>query len=210
VVDAKNWTGEVQIHNGVLRQNRYSREREVSGVFEQCAAIAALLEPQHRRYVQAWLCMVGQPTLHGVTANGARIQGIDTLRSAVSALPAVLDTVTVETIHNYLKGLLSGHASPSLLTTRSLTAGVPDLTHSSGPGASLENWRNARHANTVKLPTTGKPKGRKSKGCLGALFQLSAIVVVLCIFLTAWPHLSQQTSQSPRPTPSVVRTVPPL
>lgn len=207
VIDAKNWSGEVQLRNGILRQNRYSREREVSGVLEQCSAVAALLEPQHRRYVQAWLCMVGQTTMHGITASGARIQGLDTLRNAIGTLPAVLDSVTVEIIHDHLRELLSGSTSPPLLTTRHLDIGTPDLAL---PAASLATWRGARLASdsVVQPSTRRKPRRRKSKSCLGALLYLASIIFILGVLVNLMSHLSQQAPQAPRPTPSVVKTVP--
>lgn len=210
VIDAKNWSGEVQLRNGTLRQNRYSREREVSGVLEQCSAVAALLEPQHRRHVQAWLCMVGQATMHGITASGARIQGLDTLRNAIGALPAVLDLVTVEIIHTYLRELLSGGTSPTLLTTRQLDIGTPDLARDALPAASLATWRSARHASdsVVQVPTGRKPKRRKTKSCLGALLYIASIIFILGVLVNVMSHLSQPAPQAPRPTPSVVKTVP--
>lgn len=39
VIDSKNWSGKVEVKNGVLRQNGFSREKEVAGVAE--SAIAA-------------------------------------------------------------------------------------------------------------------------------------------------------------------------
>jgi nucleoside-diphosphate-sugar epimerase len=42
VIDAKNWTGKVDLRDGVLRQNGYRRDREVAGVLQQSAALSAL------------------------------------------------------------------------------------------------------------------------------------------------------------------------
>jgi hypothetical protein len=91
VIDAKNWSGDVQVRNGVLRQNGYSRDREVTSVADQGAAVAALLDPQHRRLVQAWLCLVDQPDVDSVSGSGVRIQGLSTLGRSVEAMPGVLD-----------------------------------------------------------------------------------------------------------------------
>ncbi len=133
VVDAKNWRGEVRLRDGLLRQNGYSREQEASGVLQQCAAVAALLEPQHRRLVQGWVCLVGQPELRGTTKSGIRVEGLDTLLPAVAGLPAVLDPALVPTIHGRLQQLLGGGTSPGLLTTAQFEP-------ADAPAASLRQW----------------------------------------------------------------------
>jgi hypothetical protein len=214
VIDAKNWSGEVHIRNGVLRQNGYSREREVTGVLQQGAAVAALLEPQHRRFVQSWLCMVAQPQLHGSTASGARLHGIDTLGDAIGAVPAVLDAHTVGAIHQYLTNLLAGTSSPSLLTTGRLPTGPSDLTHASGPAASLAQWRGARHPaddpHTTRRPATVRPHRarRKKPGCLGVFFRLALIVIALGVLSNLLSKPSTQPQRVPPPSPAIVSTLP--
>lgn len=213
VIDAKNWSGDIQIRNGVLRQNGYSREREVAGVLEQGAAVAALLEPQHRRYVQSFLCMVGQPSLQGATDGGVKIQGIDTVREAIGAVPAVLDPATVRAIHQYLTGLLAGEASPQLLTTGYVPAGPADLTHASGPATSLERWRTAR--DPADDPRTRRPHGSRQRparrtrpGCFGVLLRLALIIFTLTVLSSVLTQLSPRSQQAPVPAPAVVSTPP--
>lgn len=210
VVDAKNWTGDVHIRGDTLRQNGSSREKEVVGVLQQCAAVAALLEPQHRRYVQAWLCMVGQPSLQGVSL-GARIQGLDTVTQAVLGLPAVLDPETVQVIHNYLYGLLSGSNSPQLLTTQHFLAA--ETSSHSQPAASPEKWRAAPRSNTASRGRSvdGRRRNKrraKSKGCLAALLYAGCIIFLLGILVNIMPHSRQQAPAVPSPSPSVVKTFP--
>jgi hypothetical protein len=183
VVDAKNWTGNVHLRNGILKQNGYSREREVSGVVEQGAAVAALLEPQHRRHAQGWLCMVGQLAMQGTTTSGARVEGLDTLPDAVRSLPSVLDSGTVEVIYDYLKQLLGGSTSPSLLTTKHLPSGAPDFAHTAGPAASLAHWRSAQEV-PMHAPMRPRRRNRKSStSCLGMLLPLVVTVFLLGVFL---------------------------
>ncbi|WP_306638310.1 nuclease-related domain-containing protein [Pseudarthrobacter siccitolerans] len=214
VIDAKNWSGDLQLRNGILRQNGYSREREVTGVLEQGAAVAALLEPQHRRYVQAWLCMVGQPNLQGTTASGARVQGIETLPQAVAATAAVLDPGTVGAVHRYLTNQLAGGSSPSVLTTGHVPTGPPDFAHSSGPAATLQRWRTARDPaddpRTLRPSGTSRPKpeGTKKPGCFGILFRLALIIFVLGVILNALSQLSPQPQRVPVPSPEIVSTLP--
>lgn len=154
VVDAKNWTGDVQIRNGVLRQNGYSRAREVTGALQQSAAVAELLEPQDRRFVQAWLCMVGQPWLQGFSEDGVRIQGLARLSEAVAELPVVLDPDFVRRIHAYLQGLLGGTASPPPLITAHITGQV---NHVGAAAESLQKWRTASPLGAVPVPVPPTP-----------------------------------------------------
>ena len=223
VVDAKNWTGNVHLHNGLLKQNGYSREREVSGVVEQCAAVAALLEPQHRRLAQGWLCMVQQPTMRGIAASGARIEGLDNLRDAIGSLPAVLAPETVEAIHDYLKQMLAKDTSPALLTTKHLPAATSGSADAAGPAAALEHWRRAQQIPIAppvhppaRRPSRSNPNRRnrsrrnreRPTGCLGVLLPLVLTVFFLGVFLNVLSQLQQPATQVPRPTPSVVKTVP--
>lgn len=214
VIDAKNWTGNVHLHNGRLKQNGYSREREISGVGEQCAAVAALLEPQHRRLAQGWLCMVQQPAMRGITASGARIEGLNHLRDAIGSLPAVLDPETVEVIHDYLKQQLAGDTSPALLTTKHLPDAASGFADAAGPAAALEHWRRAQQipiAPPARRPSRRNPSRRnrgRPTGCLGVLLPLVLTVFFLGVFLNVLSHLQQPATQIPRPAPSVVKAVP--
>lgn len=213
VIDAKNWSGNVLLRQGVLRQNGYSREREAASVLEQSAAVAALLEPQDRRYVQAWLCMVGQPTLRGVTTSGVRFEGIDTVRDAIIAAPPVLEANAATAIHHYLTQLLTGSSSPPQLTTRHSQNWTVDFAQGAGPAASLAQWRSTRDPaddpRTVRPLRPAKPraKRRKRPSCLGVLFRLALIIFALGVILNALSHLAPHPSKTPAPRPAVTTTV---
>jgi hypothetical protein len=60
VIDAKNWTGEVTVRDGLLRQNGYRRDDEARGVVEARDAVAVLLAPTHRMRARPVLCLAGQ------------------------------------------------------------------------------------------------------------------------------------------------------
>ena len=136
VVDAKNWSGNVQVSDGRLRQNGYRRDREVLGASQQSAAVAALLEPQHRRFAQGWICLVAQPAVDETTDSGVRILGLDALCPAAAHLPPVLDATEVQVIHAHLNEQLTGPASPPLLTTA-------EFAGADAPAAALQQWRTA-------------------------------------------------------------------
>lgn len=202
IVDAKHWSGEVRLWEGNLRQNGYSREPEIAGVLQQSAALAALLEPDHRRLVQGWICLVGQPELRGTTSSGIRIEGLNTLSRAVAALPAALDPALVPTIHGHLQQLLGGTTSPRLLTTAHFT---PQFEPHDAPAASLQHWR-SRPAPAAK---SRRPRGRKKRpSCVGALLQFVLIMVGVAILINVLSSYRPAVPPAPRPTPSVSQTVP--
>ena len=62
VIDSKNWSGDVLVNNGVLRQNGYNREKSVAGVGDAALALADLLGP-HAMHVHPVLCFVQQQAL---------------------------------------------------------------------------------------------------------------------------------------------------
>ena len=157
VVDAKNWSGNVQAGGGRLRQNGYRRDREVLSASEQGAAVAALLEPQHRRFVQGWICLVAQPAVDETAGSAVRILGLDRLCPAVAGLPPVLDGAEVQTIHAYLNEQLSGPSSPPLLTTA-------QFTNADAPAASLQQWRNRALAGTSQDAPLRQPQPGPSMG----------------------------------------------
>lgn len=211
VVDAKNWSGEVRLWAGNLRQNGYSREPEIASVLQQSAAVAALLEPSHRRLVQGWICLVGQPELRGTTNSGIRIEGLNTLVPAVAALPAVLDPALVPTIHGYLQQLLGGTTSPRLLTTaqfipQQFTPGQP--VPADAPAASLRHWR-SRPAAAATMPRKGKPRGRsKRPSCFGAILQFVFVIIVAVMLINFASHYRPTVPSGPRPAPTISHAVP--
>lgn len=217
VIDAKNWSGDVAVRNGVLRQGGYSRERSAAGALEQCAAVAALLEPQHRALVQGWLCMVAQPEMPRAAIMGVTLVGLAGLRDAMRALRPVLDPATVDVVGAYLANLLTGASSPPLLTTQRFqaTSGVSDL--QSGPAAALfQRQRRATRdpaddPQTRRRPVTRRRTGRKrGTGCFGVLLRLALIIFALGVVLTFLPQNTGPTHEAPMqdPTPTQLRPSP--
>jgi hypothetical protein len=211
IVDAKNWSGEVRLWEGNLRQNGYSREQEVSGVLHQAAALAAFLEPDHRRLVQGWICLVGQPQLRGTTSSGMIIEGLNTLGQAVTELPAVLNPALVPTIHAYLQELLGGTTSPRLLTTAEFSSRPFEQRQfdpADSAATSLAQWR-ARPARAPKAHTSRKARGRsKRPSCLGAGLQFVILIVGAAILINLAFSYRPALPSVPRPAPTVVQTVP--
>jgi len=214
VVDAKNWNGEVSLSGGTLRQNGYARHHSVAGVGQQAAAVAALLEPGHRRLVQGWICLVGQPELSGTASGGTRIEGLNTIARAVAELPTVLDAALIPTIHAYLQSLLGGATSPQLLSTAQFTAS--STTASRPPSAATappETWgsRRGQSARSKAPRRSQRRRGPQQTSCLGALFRLAVLMILLSFifsFLSGLRTAAPAGPPAPHPTPTVVQPVP--
>ena len=124
VVDSKNWTGEVRVASGVLWQGRYARTQAVEGALAQCAAVASVLPPPHRRLVRPLICMSAQPDLFGVTASDVAVAGSQRVVEAIAALPAVLDQQTVVGLYEQLGQLLTHEQEPGITALRSVRPGT--------------------------------------------------------------------------------------
>ncbi len=202
VIDAKNWTGDVDLRSGGLRQNGHPRISAASSALEQAAALAARLEPRHRKFVQAWLCMVGQPLLRGRTPGGVRVEGIDTFAPAVAGLPDVLDPESVSVIHAYLKERLGGNGSPMLLTTATLE-------RTSAAAQSLAHRRAAvRSGRGQRGPGRGSTRRNRRPSLLWILIQLILLLMTIVILLEVTAKVSAPSQPLPEPAPAVASAVP--
>lgn len=122
VVDAKNWTGEVRVSAGVLWQGRFARTQSVEGALAQCAAVASVMTPPHRRLVRPLICLAGQPDLFAITSADVAVAGVERVVEAVLALPAVLDTATVLGLYANLSQQLTQEPEAESPALRSLTS----------------------------------------------------------------------------------------
>lgn len=165
VVDAKNWTGEVSVSAGVLWQGRFARTQSVEGALAQCAAVASVLAPPHRRFVRPLICLAEQADLFGITNSDVAVAGVDRVVAAVLALPDVLDQQAAVGLHAYLGQHLTEEAatkSPSvpLLTVKPRTAGS-----TSGQAAGRRGPVGRAGTNrTAGRPAPGQPAYRAGRG----------------------------------------------
>lgn len=95
VIDAKNWSGDVAVVGGVLRQNGFPQTAKVTGAAEAAAAVTALLAPEHRTAVRAAICLAGQDCAPVVAEGGATVVGRWQLPDHLLALPARLSPYEV-------------------------------------------------------------------------------------------------------------------
>ncbi|MEO8281812.1 MAG: nuclease-related domain-containing protein [Pseudarthrobacter sp.] len=122
VVEAKNWTGEVRVSAGVLWQGRFARTQSVEGALAQCAAVASVMTPPHRRLVRPLICLAGQPDLFAITNADVAVAGAERVVEAVLALPQVLDQQTVAGLYAHLSHQLTQEPAAESPALRSLTS----------------------------------------------------------------------------------------
>ncbi|WP_248763212.1 nuclease-related domain-containing protein [Pseudarthrobacter sp. SSS035] len=212
VVDAKNWTGEVSVAAGVLWQGRFARTQSVDGALAQCAAVASVLAPPHRRFVRPLICLTGQPDLFGITNSDVAVAGVDRVVAAVLALPPVLDQQTVVGLYAHLGEQLtqeSAAESPAVnslsvkpLTVKSPTvepagggppvAGPPRSGQTGGRSGSRQPAYGTRRGARTGAGSGGSGRARKSKAQHDAasgmtrLMFLAAFVVFAVYVLPYW------------------------
>ncbi|MFF2315097.1 NERD domain-containing protein [Arthrobacter sp. NPDC058097] len=107
VVNAKNWSGDVDVVDGALRQNGHDRFPAVETALAQAAAVAAVLPAPWRRLVRSLICLTAQPEMQGTTGSGVEVRGIDCVAAAVTDLPDVLDAPSVLLLYAQLGQLLT-------------------------------------------------------------------------------------------------------
>lgn len=127
VIDAKNWSGTVTVHDGVLRQNGYRRDQVPVAVCAAAGAVTALLAPAHRSAVRAVVCLVQQPIGPQTLPPGAVLVGLTGLATWLRSLPPVLRPEEVAALHASLRRDLDGPHSPELATTATLAQRAPTV-----------------------------------------------------------------------------------
>ncbi|UER54513.1 NERD domain-containing protein [Kineosporiaceae bacterium SCSIO 59966] len=127
VIDAKNWSGTVSVHDGVLRQNGYRRDQVPVAVCAAAGAVTALLTPQHRSAVRAVVCLIQQPLNPQTLPPGAVLVGLTGLAPWLRSLPPVLRPEEVSALHASLRRHLAGPHSPELATTAALAQRAPTV-----------------------------------------------------------------------------------
>lgn len=120
VIDAKNWTGEVVVRGGVLRQNGYSRERETTSAATATTAVGARLAAVHRRAVRPVLCLVAQD-VEPVVLGQTTVVGRSALVAHLVSLPVRLSAYEVADVARFLATDLGGPRSPDVLTSADVT-----------------------------------------------------------------------------------------
>ncbi|VXB86590.1 Nuclease-related domain-containing protein [Arthrobacter sp. 9AX] len=202
VVDAKNWTGEVKVSSGVLWQGRYARTQAVEGALAQCAAVASVLAPPHRRMVRPLICMSAQPDLFGVTNSDVAVVGAQRVVGAIEALPPVLDQQAVVGLYAQLGQQLTHEQEPGITAFRNVRPGTvvkPPDPRPAPLGAGRDTdpetprpvpARSVSPRPTTRRTTTPRPASYRQRGNTGAgRLALLAAFVVFAVYVL--PYLAR-------------------
>lgn len=189
VIDSKNWSGRIEVREGVLRQNGYRRTEACDGA--AAAAVAALVAPEHRTAVRALMCLVGQPTPSQQPGQFG-VYGLEDLSAQLRGQPQRLTSQDVSLIMARLQSLLSGERRPSQMTTAALTHSGPGPAEIRG---STPNRRGrARGAQTTPAQRPRQDfrrggraapgKGRSNPAVMG--LKLTAVAFLALVLLPAF------------------------
>lgn len=112
VADAKAWTGEVVVRDGLLRASGRRQDKALDGVLAQVAAVKAAVGESVT--VVPALVLTERPTSGLERLNGVGIIGIAELAAVDRELPAECSTVEVERIFRVLsEAFAPGGAAPA-------------------------------------------------------------------------------------------------
>ena len=125
VVDAKNWSGRVEVRAGVLRQSGYRRSREVDATVEAARAVAGLLSVGVPR-VEGVICLCGEAQIPPMAlGDGRSVVAVAEIARWIRSQPALLTPTTVASVQSELIRLLESASRTAAATART-TSRVPD------------------------------------------------------------------------------------
>lgn len=186
VIDAKNWNGAVTVAGGTLRQNGYSREREIEGAAQAAAAVTALLAPQHRASVRAVICLAGQEQDPMTVTSGVTVIGRHQLAAWLATSPVRLTPYDVADLGRHLHRALAGPQSPGLPAR-------PDARRADA-GRARKPSRSPARAPRPSAPARqrtghGSARSRRRTKAGAELFRFVTVLIALWIFLQIVPRL---------------------
>lgn len=199
VVDSKNWSGNVTVHDGVLRQNGYRREREVDGVRQAGRDVGGLLHLPWALHVIPVIALAG--TANGVQrSQDVTVVGHGDLIGWAAGLPPQLTPGDVLGIAGHLRGALP----PASLTS----ARFP---RAHGPsGGSHRLPRPPREPSARERRRAAKRAAARRENLLKLIVAL-VLIVAGCSLLPWWASNGSEVVDAVVPTPSFsVSTPPPL
>ena len=170
VIDSKNWTGQVTLRDGHLRQNGYSREKAVAGAADAALAVAELISP-YANWVHPVLCFVGQDHLTGWSRD-VMVCSTANLVTMMTTRPVVFTPEIVAYLHHQLGSSLSAPIPSSMTRTRSAW---PQVTY---------------RAPAPARRTASRRRRRGSKGPELSMVRFAVGVAMLFVLISAGPQLA--------------------
>jgi hypothetical protein len=170
VIDAKNWSGHVQVRDGVLRQNGYRREKELQSGADALSAVHALLT-RPVAHAGSALCLCGSADLSlGPTGAGVAVVEVDRIADWVRGHPRVLRPADVATAYEELRAKLKPAGRISAASS------IPDHLPRQWPGPAPTEPSRARPPH----PTAPAQRPRVSPGAA-----LAGRILILLFLLDA-------------------------
>jgi hypothetical protein len=117
VVDAKNWTGKVEVRSGVLRQNGYGRTRETDKVASMTADLQAHLGASVGS-LRGVICLAGQPDQRPTYCGSTLVVGVDQLSAWIFRQPEVWPATHVAAVANWIPHVIESALAASDRPTR--------------------------------------------------------------------------------------------
>ena len=111
VIDPKNWSGQLEVRNGVLRQNGSRREKAVAAVGDSALAVAASIPGLDPRLVHPVLCLV-TPEPFLVHSHEVLVCSTTTLVQELLRQPAVLDVPSARRLFGQLYRTMPSATAP--------------------------------------------------------------------------------------------------
>jgi len=141
VIDTKNWTGQVHLRDGALRQNGHLRTKDVDGALAAAAAVTAQLQPHHRATVYAVLCLAGHDLPPTTTPSGLVVVGRTHLVEHLTSLPPRLTPYDVADVGRHLAHLLDRTNGPRRTPTRRQRHAPPKQQRTTATPPPATSWR---------------------------------------------------------------------
>jgi hypothetical protein len=116
VIDSKNWSGRVEVKNGVLRQNGYQRESAVAGCADSALAVGELV-PNYLDAVKPVLCFVGDASPEG-WARDVMLCSTSNLVEMLASRPRLLNESQVAQVADVLSQRMTAMPSSAIPTSR--------------------------------------------------------------------------------------------
>lgn len=111
VIDSKNWSGQVQVRDGILRQNGFRREKAVAAVGDSALAVAAAIPGLDPRLVHPVLCLV-TPEPFLVYSHEVLVCSTTTLVQELLRRPGVLDVPSARRLFGQLYRTMPSATAP--------------------------------------------------------------------------------------------------
>jgi len=191
VIDSKNWSGDITIRDGVLRQNGRVRAAGVDGVIQAAREICALAQPTSQASVLGVLCFVRDEPLAGKLGK-ALVCTQHNLVELLTTRRVVLDPEQVSRV----AGAIAGSTSPASGRPKRSTTRVRPAKRTRSPSRSTRQKRvNSPALTLVRLAVA-----------IVAVVVLTAKPEIVTSVADAFSHLIvgvvATDSQSPSPTPT--------